>query len=173
MANNYKADALKSKRDFELFGRDALKRYFNTDLVFTTEGHETEFATALDRMHGVDALVVDSCGKIHGVSCRFQRDHDYSAFSRRRTRTSGTMTEHDKDIKASKAGLVTADYALQGFILDGGRKAILGIAPMCDIRTYTLNNPDQWHKNKNDGSTFFSIPFRAVGAVVYREELPF
>lgn len=172
---SYSKDATQSRRDFNTYGLYALAEYFGTNLIFPTEAHQNEFETALDRNHGIDAIVIDSDGVIHGVSSRFQHGKDYSAFSRRLTRSSGRPTEHEKDLLAVQAGQVTCDYCLQGFVVhdDDGTTANIGIAPSSSIRRYIADNPTAIHTNRADGNKFLSIPFAAVGAKVFTFKIPF
>lgn len=170
MSTSYAVDAAQSRSDFQIFGRPALEKYFGTKLIFSSENHETDFETALDVQHGIDCLVIDNKGKIHGVSSRFQRGCCYSAFSRRRSRRSGALTEHDKDLWALKEGFVTADYTLQGFVTNNGLSAEVAIAPTSDIRDYIANNPDSYRVNRSDGATFYVIPWQDVNAKIYKNK---
>lgn len=173
MTNDFQKDARQARRDFELYGRNMLERFFGSKQIFSTEKHQSPVERALDVACGVDCLVVDKNGHLHGVSNRFQHGHDYSAFSIRRSRTNGKPTEFEKDLQAMKDGSLVVDYSLHVFISDDGRSAIGGIAPKADLIEFCVANPESYLTNRADGSTFFTIPWHVVKPATFSVQLPF
>ena len=171
--NNYKADAWQSRIDFESFGREALQRFFQSDQIIPVDGQATRLEKSLDRMHGIDALIVGKDGGLYAVAYRFQHTRTYSAFSPRRTRANGSRTEFEKYVANRQAGTATVDFIMQGFVDDDDLTATIGIAPMDDVAEYCSKHPNEYKTNRSDNSTFYVAPWRAIKPTQYTIRLPF
>lgn len=157
-------DAKQSFRNFHKFAAPALQALFGTKRIFSTERHDSELATFFD-FAGVDAIIVTEDGEIYLCSSRVQFGVNYSAFSIRRSRPNGAMTEYDK---LQKPLQVKPTFHIQTFVDKDEQSAIVACAETVDLLKYINKHRDQW-RTAPTGETFYYIPFAELeNAKIFR-----
>ena len=157
-------DADKSLRGFEQFTEPALCHALNARFVKTFERHETDSEKDSD-FAGIDGVIVDKDGWQYFYASRVQ-PKNYSAFSIRRTRPSGSPTEYFKLCEARRLQKPMPSYHVQTFIAADKQSAVVGIAETVDLLSYIDKHQNQW-RTAPTGETFYYIPFSSIAAQIY------
>lgn len=161
----YKQDADKSIRGFEKFVKPVLKTRFGTGKIFSTERHDSELATLLDQNAGIDGVIVDSDGWTYSFSSRVQFGKNFAAFSIRRTRKSGAITEWDK---LNNPLQTKPSYHIHCFVDENEQAATVAIIETAELVKYVHEHLDQWRVTSDGEETFYYAPFDEVAAQIYR-----
>ena len=163
----FENDAAKSLRLFQKFSVHTMKKCFVGAQVVPIEGREDDATKLLDRLAGIDGLVVNGDGTIDFYSSRVQVGRNYESFSLRRSRANGTITEFKKLQHARLTGGAMPQFMIQAFVDSDEKSATVAIAPMLDILDYAEHNPEI--RTTTTGETFFVIPWAAIdSAKIYR-----
>lgn len=163
----FENDAAISLRLFEKFSVHAMKKYFGGAQIVPIEGREDDAPKLLDRLAGIDGLIVNVNGTIDFYSSRVQIGKNYESFSLRRSRATGTKTEFVKLKQARRTGGAMPSITVQTFVDSDEKSATVGIAPTLDVLDYAEHNPDEFLGTAN--ATFFVVPWRELAHVkIYR-----
>lgn len=164
----FQNDAAKSLRLFEKFSVHAMKKHFGNVQIVPIEGREDDLAKLLDRLAGIDGLIVNPNGEMDFYSSRVQVGKNYETFTLRRSRLSGVKTEFAKLQQASRTGGAMPQFTIQTFVDSDEQSATVAIAPMIDVVQYAeRHNPEI--RATATGETFFVIPWTAIeSAKIYR-----
>lgn len=160
----FNTDAEQSLRAFDKFTRPALMTSSKVKNILTTELQDSALATALDTKAGVDGIIVTDDGQIFNFASRVQFGKNYKAFSIRRTRPTGEMTEFSKLTRAQKTGAAMPFVHIQTFVAEDNQSAVVAIAPTRNLISYIVNHADQWRKNFS-GETFYFAPWQELNGV--------
>ena len=158
-------DADKSIRGFEKFVKPVLKARFGTSKIFSTERHDSELETEIDRNAGIDGVIVDADGWTFGYSSRVQFGTNYASFSIRRSRPSGKPTEWDK---LNNPLQTKPSYHIHCFVDENEQAATVAIIETAELVKYVHEHLDQWRVTSDGEETFYYAPFAEVAAQIYR-----
>lgn len=161
MFESVDAKATKSIDAFEKFVAPALTVAFGAKAIYSTERHENQLEKILDRLAGIDGVLVDEHGWTLSFSSRVQFGRNYGAFTIRRSRPNGTPTEFDK-LKNPLS--MKPAFHIHSFIDANAKNAIVAIVKTPDLLRYICRNPNQWRSTTN-GETFFFVPFAQLDGV--------
>lgn len=165
---SFKKDANASLRLFQKFSVHAMKKCFVGATIVPIEGREDELSLLLDRLAGIDGLIVKDDGEMDFYGSRVQVGKNYESFTLRRSRLSGVKTEFAKLQRASRTCGAMPQYMIQAFVDSDEKAATVAVAPMIDLVQYVEQNNPEIRKTAT-GESFFVIPWRELKRVkIYR-----
>lgn len=163
----FENDAARSLRLFQKFSVHAMTKCFVGSQVVPIEGREDDATKLLDRLAGLDGLIVNGNGTIDFYSSRVQVGKNYETFSLRRSRANGMKTEFAKLQQARRTGGAMPQFMIQAFVDSDEKSATVAIAPMIDVLDFAEHNPEI--RATPTGETFFVVPWFALARVkIYR-----
>lgn len=154
MATNFKSDAKKSRAWFKKFTCRALE-ILGFKNVHSVESHDSELTKLLDYA-GVDALAQKDGATMTIASRIIQKTptgNDYSCFSIRDSRTSGTKTEFEKLKGAIEINSLRPMWHCQTFISEDKKSAIVSLIRTRQLVSFIKNHESKF-KITNDGTRF-------------------
>ena len=148
----------------------------NQNKLLQTENMDNELAKILDRLSGIDAVMINKNG-ISGVGLRIQqyKNKSFHTFTIRYKRSNGSETEYAKRKRQIYEAEPTLypHYTLQAY-LDDNRNIISGafcktksIFDACLMHEpFETRNKVYIQKNTSDGNEFLVVPYSEVTPIV-------
>lgn len=129
---NWKSDLLVSVNRFNKFVKPELKKLLGGEF-YTVESVSDVVSESLDAIAGVDVWHISPAG-IRGIASRIQTSNtDWSTFTIRNKRDTGSITEYEKRKNAINNGYLYPYYMLQAYVSSEDKLLSFAIANTIDV----------------------------------------
>lgn len=130
---------------------DILKdKIFNRYKLVNIEKSNNETLLWMDKYSGIDYIGKSPKNQLFGIASRIQWDYDYSTFTIRYERYTGTATEYKKRLEAIKKGYFYPTYTLQAYFKRDLTPISCAVVKTKSLYEFVQKHPDKIKKLSSD-----------------------